>query len=224
MLRMRAGAQRRRSCGGRKHGPPSSAVAPSQAPAAQHGKRPMPQRRFANAIAGLLRCALLGARGGGVLTSGRLPPVQRQPLALDNPMERHVGCDSVATSQAVPAVANRRCGLITGGASWPGCQTAIPPISCDYPASPEPLPERRMQAEPATGLRPEKSLPVPSSSRTAGNSPSDASLRGAKHLDNLMLNPNFSSGSRCQRKAKRSKTQRFCAMASWDFSECAAEF
>jgi hypothetical protein len=36
-----------------------------------------------------------------------------------------------------------------------------------------------MQAEPATGSPPEKSLPVPSSSRTAGNSPSDASLRGA---------------------------------------------
>jgi hypothetical protein len=126
---------------------------------------------------GAKRAARSGRRRG--LTSGRLPPIQRQPLARDDLMQLHFGCDGVAASQIVLAVANRRCGLITGGASWPGCQTAIPPISCDYPASPEPSPERRMQAEPATGPRPEKSLPVPSSSRTAGSSPSDASLRGA---------------------------------------------
>ncbi len=179
MLRTRAGAQRRLLCGGRKHGQPSSTVAPSPGPAKQHGKRRMTQRRFANAIDGLVRSALLGAGGGAALTSGPLPPIQRQPLALDDLMERHFGYDGVANSQVVLAVANRRGGLITGGASWPGCQTSIPPISCDYPASPESLPERRMQAEPATGPPPEKSLPVPSSSRTAGSSPSDASLRGA---------------------------------------------
>jgi hypothetical protein len=107
----------------------------------------------------------------------------------DDLMERHSGCDDVANSQLVLAAANRCCGLITGGASWPGCQTAIPPISRDYRASPEPSPERRMQAEPATGSQPGKSLPVPSSSRTAGSSPSDASLRGAWHPDNLTRNP-----------------------------------
>ena len=149
-----------------------------RAPAEQHGKRRMPQRRFANAIDGLVRSALVRAERRG-LTSGRSPPIQRQPLALDDLMERNFGCDGVANSQVVLAVANRRGGLITGGASWPGCQTSIPPISCDYPASPEPLPERRMQAEPATGPQPEKSLPVPSSSRTAGSSPSDASPRCA---------------------------------------------
>jgi hypothetical protein len=126
---------------------------------------------------GAKRAARSGRRRG--LTSGRLPPIQRQPLARDDLMERRFGCDGVADSQVVLAVANRRCGLITGGVSWPGCQTSIPPISCDYPASPESSPERRMQAEPATGPQPEKSLPVPSSSRTAGSSPSDASLRGA---------------------------------------------
>ena len=114
-----------------------------------------------NAIDGLVRSALLGARGGVTLTSGPLPPIQRQPLALDDLMERHFGYDGVANSQVVLAVANRRGGLITGGASWPGCQTSIPPISCDYPASPELLPKRRMRAEPATGPPPEKSLPVP---------------------------------------------------------------
>jgi hypothetical protein len=115
------------------------------------------------------------------LTSGPLPPIQRQPLARDDLMERRFGCDGVANSQVVLAVANRRCGcgLITGGVSWPGCQTSIPPISCDYPASPEPLRERRTQAEPATGPQPEKSLSVPSSSWTAGSSPSHASLRCA---------------------------------------------
>ena len=118
-----------------------------------------------------------------------------QPLARDDLMERQFGCDGVANSQVVLAVANRRSGLITGGASWPGCQTSMmPPISCDYPASPEPLPERRMQAEPATGPRPERSLPVPSSSRTAGSSPSDASLRRAWHLDNLTQNPTSAAG------------------------------
>jgi hypothetical protein len=134
-----------------------------------------------NAIDGLVRSAPLGAGGGAALTSGRLPPIQRQPLARDDLMERRFGCDGVADSQVVLAVANRRCGcgLITGGVSWPGCQTSIPPISCDYPASPESSPERRMQAEPATGPQTEKSLPVPSSSRTAGSSPSDAPLRGA---------------------------------------------
>lgn len=126
---------------------------------------------------GAKRAARSGRRRG--LTSGPLPPIQRQPLARDDLMERRFGCDGVANSQVVLAVANRRCGLITGGVSWPGCQTSIPPISCDYPASPESSPERRMQAEPATGPQPEKSLPVPSSSRTAGSSPSDASLRGA---------------------------------------------
>jgi len=76
-----------------------------------------PQRRFANAIDGLVRSALLGAGGGAALTSGPLPPIQRQPLALDDLIEPHFGCDGVANSQVVLAVANRRGGLITGGAS-----------------------------------------------------------------------------------------------------------
>jgi hypothetical protein len=37
--------------------------------------------------------------------------------AFDDLMERHFGCDRVANSQVVLAVANRRGGLITGGAS-----------------------------------------------------------------------------------------------------------
>ena len=154
----------------------------------------MPQRRFArrDRWPGAKPAARSGRRCG--LTSGRLPPIQRQPLALDDLMGRHSGCDGVANSQVVLAVANRCCGLITGGASWPGCQTSIPPISCDYPASPEPSPEQRMQAEPATGSQPGKSLPVPSSSRTAGGSPSDASLGGAWHPDNLTRNPTSAAG------------------------------
>jgi hypothetical protein len=51
-----------------------------------------------------------------------------------------------------------------------------------------------MQAEPATGSQPGKSLPVPSSSRTAGSSPSDASLGRAWHLDNLTQNPTSAAG------------------------------
>ena len=154
----------------------------------------MPQRRFAgrDRWPGAKHAARSGRRRD--LTSEPLPPIQRQPLALDDLMERHFGCDGVANSQVVLAVANRCCGLISGGASWPGRQTSIPPISCDYPASPEPLPERRMQAEPATGPPPEKSLPVPSSSRTAGGSPSDASLGGAWHPDNLTRNPTSAAG------------------------------
>jgi hypothetical protein len=95
-----------------------------------------------------------------------LPPIQRQPLALDDLMERHFGCDGVANSQVGLAVANGRGWKFTIGCLSQG--------------------------------------------RLASRQPHAKS--------------NFSSGSRCQMKAKRSKTQRLCAMASWGFSERAAEF